>query len=177
MQSAPLSIVLVEVVKHTPAYVWMVLAALIGFGSLQMRDQMIGRARVLLLPVGLAAYSLWSAASTFGAHLEVLAAWMVGLGTMLWAAPRISWPGNVEFMPERKTFAVAGSVTPLVTMLAVFAVRYVATVTLILHPQWRSLQSVAIVGGLVYGVLSGVFALRARNILSRAGSNLRLLPA
>ena len=90
MQSAPLSIVLVEVVKHTPAYVWMVLGALIGFGSLQMRDQMIGRARVLLLPVGLAAYSLWSAASTFGAHLEVLAAWTVGLGAMLWAAPRIS---------------------------------------------------------------------------------------
>jgi signal transduction histidine kinase len=32
-------------------------------------------------------------------------------------------------------------------MLAVFAVRYVATVTLILHPQWRGLASVAIVDG------------------------------
>jgi uncharacterized integral membrane protein len=72
---------------------------------------------------------------------------------------------------------VSGSVVPLLAMLAVFAVRYVATVTLVLHPQWRSLASVAIVGGLGYGLLSGVFAMRARTILAAAGPALRLRAA
>ncbi|HTT13108.1 MAG TPA: DUF6622 family protein [Burkholderiaceae bacterium] len=177
MQAAPLSIVIVEVLKHTPAYVWGILAALIIVGRLQLRDQTIGRARLLLLPVALGAYSLWGSASAFGMRWEVLAAWVVGMGTMLLSTRWVRWPRKVEFLPERGVFAVGGSVIPLVAMLAVFAVRYVATVTLILHPEWRSLASVAIVGGLGYGLLSGVFAMRARNILANAGPNLRFQPA
>lgn len=177
MQGAPLSIVIVEVLKHTPAYVWGILAALIVFGGLQMRDQIVGRARVYILPIAFAAYGVWGATSTFGARWEVLAAWIVGLAGMIYAARWVQWPRKVEFLPERNGFAVAGSVVPLLAMLSVFAVRYVATVTLILHPQWRSLASVAIIGGATYGLLSGLFAMRARTILASAGPNLRLLPA
>jgi hypothetical protein len=36
---------------------------------------------------------------------------------------------------------------------------------------------VSIAGGLGYGLLSGVFAMRARTILASAGSRMRLLPA
>jgi hypothetical protein len=176
MQAAPLSIVIIEVLKHTPAYVWGILAALIVFGSLQMRDQVMGRTRVLALPIGLGAYSLWGAASTFGVQWQVLAAWALGMSVMLWAARWVQWPRRVEFLPERNAFAVSGSFLPLIAMLAVFAVRYVATVTLILNPQWRSLAAVAIVGGLGYGLLSGVFAMRARTILASVGPTLRLLP-
>jgi len=177
MQAAPLSIVIVEVLKHTPGYVWLILAALVVFGSLQLRDQVVGRARVLLLPIGLGAYSLWGAVATFGVQWQVLAAWALGVSAMLWAARWIKWPQKVEFLPERNAFAVGGSILPLLAMLAVFAVRYVAVVNLILHPQWRSLASVAILGGLGYGLLSGVFALRARTILGHAAPSLRLLPA
>ena len=177
MQFAPLSVVIVEVLTHTPAYGWGILAALVILGSLQTRDVVLARARVLLLPVALGAYSLFGATSAFGARWEVLAAWAIGMGSMLWAARWARWPSKVEFLPERNAFAVAGSFVPLAAMLAVFAVRYVATVTLILHPQWRSLASVAIIGGLGYGLLSGVFAMRARTILASAGSDLRLLPA
>ena len=177
MHGAPLSVVIIEVLKHTPAYVWVILAALVVFGSLQLRDQVVARARVLALPIGLGAYSLWGATATFGAHWDVVAAWAVGLGAMLYAARWVAWPRKVEFLPERNAFAVAGSVVPLIAMLGVFAVRYVATVTLILNPQWRGLASVAIIGGLGYGLLSGVFAMRARTILAHAPSNPRLLAA
>jgi hypothetical protein len=177
MQDAPLSLVITEVLKHTPPYVWGILAALVIFGSLQTRDLVLARVRVLLLPVALGAYSLFGAASAFGARWEVLAAWAIGMGTMLWAARWVRWPRKVEFLPDRNAFAVDGSFIPLVAMLAVFAVRYVATVTLILHPQWRSVASVVIIGGLGYGLLAGVFAMRARTILASAGSDLRLLPA
>ena len=177
MQGAPLSIVIVEVVRHTPTYVWGILAALVLFGSLQMRDQSIGRTRVLVLPIALAAYSLWGATSTFGLRPEVIAAWAVGIGAMLWTSQWIQWPRRVEFQPERDAFKVGGSVVPLLAMLAVFATRYVATVALIMHPQWRGIAAVDIAGGLGFGLLSGVFAMRARTILASAGTRMRLLPA
>lgn len=177
MQGAPLSVVIVEVIKHTPAYVGVLLAALVALGSLQLRDQVLSRVRVLALPIVLGAYSVWGAVSTFGAHWEVVAAWAIGLGAMVYAARWVPWPRKVEFLPERSAFAVGGSVVPLLAMLAVFAVRYVSTVVLILNPQWRYLASVAIVGGLGYGLLSGVFAMRARTILARGASSLRMLPA
>jgi len=177
MQAAPLSIVVIEVLKHTPAYVWAILAALVVLGSLQMRDQLVGRTRMLLLPAVLGGYSLWSAASAFGVRWDVLAAWVVGMGTMLVAARWVQWPRQVEYLPERGVFAVGGSVIPLVVMVAVFAVRYVATVALVLHPQWHGVASVAILGGLGYGLLSGVFAMRARTIFASAGPDLRLQAA
>jgi hypothetical protein len=177
MQGAPLSIVIVEVLRHTPAYVWGILATLVVFGSLQMRDRSMGRTRVLLLPIAFGAYSLWGATSTFGLRAEVIAAWAVGIGAMVWAAQWVKWPRRVEFQPERDAFAVGGSVVPLLAMLSVFAIRYVATVSLIMHPQWRSVAAVDIVGGLGYGLLSGVFAMRARTILASAGARMRLLPA
>lgn len=177
MQTAPLSVVILEVLKHTPLYVWGILAALVVFGSLQVRDQVVGRMRVLALPVGLGAFSLWGAASAFGVTWAALAAWALGMSAMLSVARWVQWPRNVEFLPERDAFAVRGSVLPLVAMLAVFAVRYVTTVTLVLHPQWRGVAAVEIVGSLGYGLLSGVFAMRARTILASAGQRLRLLPA
>ena len=175
MQGAPFSIVIVEVLKHTPAYVWAILAALVVLGGLQMRNQVLSRARVLLLPVGLGLYSIVGALATFGMQAQVVAAWAVGLGAMLSLAPVVRWPRRVEFLAERNAFAVAGSVLPLLAILAVFAIRYVATVTLILNPQWRGVEAVAIVGGLVYGLLAGIFAMRARTILAHANAPLRLV--
>ena len=177
MQGAPLSIVIVEVVKHTPGYVWAILAALGVLGGLQMREQIVSRARVLLLPVALGIYSLWSALATFGAQVQVLVAWAVGMGVMLGLARWVAWPRKVDFLLERNAFAVGGSVLPLIAMLSVFAARYVTTVSLILNPQWRSLAAVAIVGGLGFGLLSGIFAMRARTILARGGAGLRLIAA
>jgi hypothetical protein len=177
MQGAPFSIVVVEVLKHTPGYVWAILTALVIVGALQMKDQIVSRMRVLVLPVVLGIYSLWGALATFGMQLQVLVAWAVGVGAMLSLARFARWPAEAEFLPERNAFAIGGSVLPLVAMLGVFAARYVATVTLILHPQWRGLAAVAIVGGLGYGLLAGIFAMRARTILAHAGPAPRLLPA
>jgi hypothetical protein len=150
---------------------------LIVLGVLQMRDQVVGRTRVLVLPALLGIYSAWSALATFGMQFQVVAAWAVGIGAMLSLARYVAWPRRVEFLADRNAFSIGGSFVPLFALLGVFAVRYVATVSLILNPQWRGHAAVAIVGGLVYGLLGGTFALRARTILAHAPGGLKLIPA
>jgi uncharacterized integral membrane protein len=160
----PLSIVVVEVVRRTPTWAWAVLAALVVLGSLQLRDHEQSRARLLMMPAALAAWSLWSAAALFGAGAAVLAAWLGGaaLALVVGRAPqrrpavRANAAGGI---------AVRGSVLPLLLMLGVFAVRYVVAVTLVFHPGWRALWPFALAASAVYGLLSGLFAARALRLL------------
>jgi hypothetical protein len=162
----PLHLVILEVVKHTPPWVWLLLAALVVLGSLQLREHEQRRARVLALPVAMGGLSLFGALSAFGPQAPVFAAWALGLGLMLVFGP--GWARGVRHDAVRDRFVLAGSVLPLAAMLSVFAVRYVVAVTLVLHRDWAGEPAVAIAASLVYGVLSGLFAARARRILASA---------
>jgi hypothetical protein len=158
----PLSRFLVEVVRHTPLGVWMLLAVLVALGLRQLRAHELGRARVLALPLAMGAFSLWGALSSFGVQAPVLAAWALGLGAVAAWGPR--WPRQVQRVAADR-YLVAGSVLPLAAMLAVFATRYALSVTFALHRDWAADAAVAIGASLLYGMLSGLFAARARHIL------------
>ena len=161
----PLSVVVVEVVKRTPPWVWVILFAVVVLGSLQLRDHTVRSARLALMPIGLGAYSLWGATSLFGATAGSVAAWLAGSALALSANAALRWPRGVRWDADRRAFALRGSVLPLALMLCVFAVRYVVTVTLVFHPEWRSDAGFASAASATYGALSGLFAARALRIL------------
>jgi hypothetical protein len=162
----PFHVVLAEIVKHTPPWVWLLLAALVVLGSLQLREHEQSRPRVMALPLAMGGFSLFGALSAFGLQAPVFAAWALGLGVTLFFGPR--WPRSVRHVAARDRFVLAGSVLPLVAMLSVFAVRYAINVALVLHRDWAGGPGFAIGASLVYGALSGLFALRARHILASA---------
>jgi hypothetical protein len=162
----PLARFVVEVVRHTPAGVWVLLAVLLALGVRQLRAHELGRARVLALPLAMGAFSLWGALSSFGVQAPVLAAWGLGLGAVAAWGPR--WPREVRRVAADR-YLVAGSALPLAAMLAVFATRYTLSVTFALHRDWAADAAVAIGASLLYGMLSGLFAARARHILRSPG--------
>jgi len=162
----PLHLVILEVVRRTPSWVWLILAALIVLGSLQLREHQQSRMRVFALPLAMGGFSLFGALSAFGPQAAVFAAWALGLGLMLLFGPR--WPRSVRHLGATGRFVLAGSVLPLVAMLSVFVVRYAINVTLALHRDWAGDAAFAIGASLAYGVLSGLFAVRARHILASA---------
>lgn len=158
--------VIFEVIRHTPTWVWGLLAALVLLGLSQWRDQTLARPRVLLMPVALAGYSAYGAASLFGATPPVLLAWVAGLAALLVVARRLPWLRGVRHDPLTERFAVPGSVWPLLLMLGVFSVRYMVTVTLVFHRDWVADPAFAAAMSALYGSLSGLFAARALKILS-----------
>ena len=168
--SMPLFSVILQVIRHTPLWVWGVLALLVVLGSLQLRDERLPRLRVALLPIGLGAYSLWGAASLFGAHAGVLLAWAAGLALTSLSTRHWGWAPGVQHEPASNRFSVPGSVWPLVLMLSVFAVRYSVVVTLVFHRGWASDAAFAAAASAVYGALSGLLAGRALHILGHARS-------
>ena len=83
----PFWTVVIQVIRHTPPYVWAILLALVALGALQWRDHTVSRTRLALAPIGLGAFSLWGVTMAFGAHPTVLAAWLAGGMVALGAHP------------------------------------------------------------------------------------------
>ena len=163
----PLATVIVEIVKHTPTYVWLILAALVALGSLQLRDHVVTRARLALAPLGLGAFSLWGATMAFGPGTEVIAAWALGGVLVVFANRWIRWPRTVRAEGGGR-LALRGSPWPLIAMLSVFALRYTVAVTLVFHHDWARDPVFSLTSSLAYGALSGLFAARALRILRAA---------
>lgn len=163
--STPLLIVILEVIRHTPVWVWGILALLIVLGGAQLRKHSLPLLRVASLPLGMGAYSLWGTALVFGVHAGVLAAWALGAGLAAWSARRWAWSPGVRLAPVSGRFEVPGSAWPLLLMLTLFALRYSVVVTLVFHPGWAGSPALAIGASTLYGALSGLLAGRALYIL------------
>jgi hypothetical protein len=159
-----LSRVVVEVVKHTPPYVWAILLALVVVGCLQLRDHAVARRRLTWGSLALAGYSLSGVGLAFGFRAEVIAAWVLGLITLIGANHLLQRPRDIG-IDSAGRYALRGSAWPLLTMLTVFALRYAVTVTLVFHRDWAADAAFSGAIAFVYGTLSGFFAARALRIL------------
>lgn len=156
----PLFTVITQVVTHTPLWVWSVLALLVVLGLRQAFETVVPRLRLMLMPVAMSGYSLYGASATFGLKADVVAAWAVAMAAVAGASLLMRPVAAVRIDGEGR-FTVPGSWWPLALMLSVFALRYVGTVSMILHPQWAGdalFRDVLVAG---YGALSGAFAGRA----------------
>ena len=167
LSDLPFWTVVAQVIRHTPSYVWAILAALVVLGLLQWRDHVVSRARLALAPIGLGAYSLWGTTMAFGTQPIVVAAWLAGIGIALAANRWLRWPRDVRPTADGR-FALRASPWPLIAMLTVFSLRYAVAVTLVFHHDWAAHVGFALPMAVVYGTLSGLFAARALRILRSA---------
>ncbi|HEY6355433.1 MAG TPA: DUF6622 family protein [Burkholderiaceae bacterium] len=163
--SPPLSIVIVEILKHTPHWVWLILAAITLAGVLQLRQYRVSRGRLLLIATALSAYSLWGTSSAFGA--AAAPAWLAGMALALLANRALRWPRTVEVAPDGR-FVLHGSPWPLLLMWTLFGLRYAVAVTLVFHPAWAHEGAMAVGVAALYGALSGLFTARAWRVLQSA---------
>jgi hypothetical protein len=135
---------LTQMLTHTPLFVWAILAFLIVRGVMAARERDIDPRRLLVIPAVMLAMTLQDIASRFGLDGVALAGWAVGAlatGLPIWLFSRtriVAASGAAAgAATTRGGLRLRGSWAPLAVMLAVFATKYAAIVTTILHPQLR----------------------------------------
>lgn len=153
------------ILLRTPAWVWGLLAALIGLGLSQTRQRSAGLARVAILPVAMGALSLSGTLSAFGASIAVLATW-----TGAAAAAALAWlsrptPAAVRYDAATRRFDLPGSWVPMLLILGIFSLRYAVNVSLALDPALAADPLLHLGVPLLYGALTGLFAGRAMALL------------
>ena len=155
---------ILDILEHTPVWVWIVLGALILLGLQQSRTRDVSIARATILPVIMIVLSLSGVVGAFGHVPLALVAWAAGVGLSLTfagsavavrGASRSTRPGHLR---------IPGSFIPVVLIIAVFITRYTAGVALAINPSLAANTAVAVTLSLVYGVFSGLFWSRAQSL-------------
>lgn len=153
-----------DILRHTPPWIWLLLAGLVALGVSQWRERHASQARVTVLPIVMVALSLLGLVTAFahgGTLLPALGAWLAGFALVWLLLRRLGAPSGARFDPNSARFHLPGSPWPLLLILAIFLLKYAVGIELALQPQAAShLDFVLGVAG-AYGVLSSFFASRA----------------
>jgi hypothetical protein len=162
---------IINILTHTPLWVWGLLVLLIALGYSQTKTRQAGIARVVLLPLIFTALALSSLYSSFGASSLVFAAWATGFIATVVAMQAL--PQKASYSTQTRSFMLVGSWVPLLVILAIFLSRYVIAVTFAISPQMKTQMMFGVVAGAVYGVLAAYFSGRALGLvrLARASTS------
>jgi hypothetical protein len=151
----------IEILKHTPSWVFVLFFVLLAMGYFQSKDRTVSRGRVSILPVAMIALSFYGVFSAFAIVPVGLVSWVVGVLAAVWLGVRIAAPRGVAFSIDTQLFSVPGSWLPLALMMAIFFTKYAVGII-----QGRHLpiaNEPVFIGSisLCYGFFSGLFLARA----------------
>lgn len=155
------------VLRGTPAWVWGLLAALVALGAMQLRNYRASLVRVSAMPVAMTAFALWGMAGAFASSPlfgEVVLTWMLVAAAVFAAIAMTQPPRGTAYDPATRSFALRGSVVPLLLILAVFLTRYVVNVDIAMQPALTRDATYSLIVGAIYGCSTGLFAGRAARL-------------
>jgi hypothetical protein len=154
-------IMLIEILQHTPHWVWWLLAALISLGVSQTRPQQRTLRAATAIPIAMAALSFYGVVSVFAAQSTALVAWAAAMLAAFVICHAAGVGSRVRWLAAEQRLLVPGSWVPLMLFLGLFIIKFGATVTLAMHPDlgidWLFAASV----GFAYGAFSGIFLARS----------------
>lgn len=149
-----------QIFAHTPAWVFMLFAALVALGCSQMRTREVTLARAAILPLVMAALSLAGTLNAFPGSLWALASWAVVLVFTTGLMGLKPVPNGTVFNAASHSFTRPGSAVPLALMMGVFFTRYAVGASLGLRPDLAALPAFACAASAAFGLFSGLFLAR-----------------
>lgn len=161
---------ILEILRHTPSWVWLVLGLLLALGLNQLRPRRVAPRWVLVMPLALLGIGLFALLPGFRSWPVGAGLWALALAGGLALGRRLP-RGPARFEPATQRLHLPGSAWPLGLMLVIFLLRYASAVAQALQPAWRSSVPLQASLALLFGTLSGVFLGRALGLwgLSRTG--------
>lgn len=147
---------LINILTHTPLYVWAILALLVWRGVIAMHDREMAVRNLFIIPFIMLAISLQDIAAKFGGAYLPLCAWAGGAVAVIMLVLKCTAAG-VSAGADQGSVRVHGSKMPLAIMMGIFWTKYVSAVTLVIQPHAsESSLFQALVCGLS-GAFSGYF--------------------
>ena len=150
-----------QIILHTPKWVFAVFALLLWLGCRQLLTGQVSLAKATVMPVAMTGLSLAGVISAFGDSPGALLGWTVAAAALLLLVLQQPLRATTRYDRAAREFHVAGSAVPLVLMMGIFFTKYAVGVSLAMHPELRQQASFAVAIPMLYGAFSGMFAGRA----------------
>lgn len=155
---------LIQILKHTPLWVFGLFFGLAYIGYLQSKSRRVSRHRLAVLPIAMLCLSLLGVWSSFDAHLTAFASWTCAWVAVVMSSLALAPPRGAAYSVESKLFTLPGSWVPLALMMCIFFTKYAVAVARALNPgASNSLVLIAVICT-IYGICSGIFFARALRV-------------
>lgn len=168
---------MLQILFHTPAWVFGLLVGLIILGLQQTRNRQVKRWLAYLLPVGMVILSLVGVTSNFGVQLLTISLWMAGLCAVALVGYQLLPVKNLRYFADSDRFYIPGSWVPMCAILAIFFTKYVVAVLYALANPITAQVAFMPVLCIAYGGFSGYFVARALSLVRASRMDNNLLPA
>ena len=168
---------LMQILLHTPRWVFALFLVLLVAGLSQLAGRSIGWRRVAVLPLVFITLSLLGVVSAFAQQPLALLAWLAALGSTAVVVAARPLPDGSSFDPASRRFHVPGSAVPLALMMGIFFTKYAVGVSLSVTPALALSASFALPVGAAYGAMSGIFLGRALRLWRLAAPHWALASA
>jgi len=152
---------LMQILLHTPRWVFGLFAVLLALGLSQLAARRAGLVKVSILPLAMLALSFYGVSAGFASQPWVLLAWLKALSTSALLVMRRPMPAGTGYDEATRTFTLPGSAMPLVMMMGIFFTKYAVGVAMVMQPGLAQHTTFALAISLLYGALSGAFLGRA----------------
>lgn len=169
---------LLQILIHTPVFVWFLLAGLVTLGWRLSRNRQVAPVQVLALPALMLGLGAWSLAPGIAAQPLVALVWLGALALGTAGGARTPQQSGTAWLVAAGRFQLPGSWLPMAFILVIFLLRYASSVAFVLHPEWHGTLAVQAPLAVVFGLLSGlsigrtVGLLRLRRLARPANSTI-----
>jgi hypothetical protein len=156
---------LIQIIKHTPLWVFILFFALLVMGYMQSKDRIISRGKITILPIAMIGLSFYGVVSAFGIGQPVSwVSWLAGMSIAGCLSVKFPSPLGVSYSTKDLSFSVPGSWLPFYLMMAIFSTKYTVGVILARQLPIVNEKSFIVSISLCYGLISGIFLFRALTI-------------
>ena len=152
---------IIEILKHTPQWVFALLIFLIVMGFMQSKNRTVKRLLILPLPTSMVFLSIFGIYSSFGLALLSAGVWFISLVVILYLVIEYFPVKGVIFNSTTNSFFIPGSWLPFILMMAIFFTKYIVDVLSVIYPSFVANNIFVISCSLIYGMFSGAFLARA----------------
>ena len=152
---------IIEIVRRTPAWVFVLFIALLVLGWSQSRTRSVTRIRLSLLPFAMLVLSFCGVLSSFGTVSLGMLCWALGVGVAALSGLRVPAMKGVSYSSACRSFTIPGSWVPLSLMMAIFFIKYGVGVILARRLPIAFTQEFVGLISYCYGFFSGLFLARS----------------
>lgn len=164
---------LIQIIQHTPTWVFGLFLALLALGGRQMFPTQAGLRRMAIMPLAMAGLSAYGPVSAFGGTPAAPAGWALAAAAALAVVLSRPLPSGVAFDRGEMRFSLPGTPVPLMLMMGIFFTKYTVGVLLALHPGLAHQAGFALAMSVLYGAFAGLFlgrSLRLWKLALRSGA-------
>ena len=154
-----------QLFTHTPTWVWLLLAGLCFIGYLQTKTRQISQIRLMLLPLAMMIWSLFTTYQQLGYQLNTLLVWGLSSAFSCYVFGKSFSTKQSSYDPQSGQFMVIGSWMPLILILGIFFTKYLMSVGLVMRPQLQENLGFTLSLSTLLGAFSGALLARAVGIL------------